>query len=109
MNRRQFLTTLTTAISALAITNLLPKGLVPTANAADTDLPMVNTKDTMAGALKYVEDAKKAPAAKGNSCKSCQLYTAKGKKNGKNVGVCSIFAGKMVYENAYCNSYSKKA
>jgi hypothetical protein len=77
------------------------------AHAADP-LPMVDPKDTLAEQLKYVEDYKKSPFAKGKKCSTCSFFTKGEKRNGKDAGACQIFAGKNVYANAYCNSWQEK-
>ena len=120
MNRRKFFGVLGQAVGVLVFSNSIFKGISNVAQAADTaaktnsggagaELPMLDPKDTLASAVKYVEDAKKSPASKGNQCSKCLFYAAKGKKNKKDVGTCTIFQGKLVYANAYCNSFNKKA
>lgn len=71
--------------------------------------PLVDPNDAVAKAVGYVEDHTKVPAAKGNSCATCSFYAKKDTRNGKEAGTCTIFAGKEVYANAYCNSWNKKA
>ena len=70
---------------------------------------LLSVSDPTAKAVGYVENAKKVPAAKGNNCANCQLYSNPQKVNGKAVGACAIFQGKVVLANAYCNSWAKKA
>lgn len=77
--------------------------------AAGGAMPMVDPNDAVAKAVKYVEDYKKSPDSKGNHCATCGFYTKKETKNGKEVGTCTIFAGKLVYANGFCNSWNKKA
>lgn len=72
-------------------------------------LPLVDPKDPVAKAVKYVEDAKKAPDAKGNHCANCGFYKKTEMRAGKEVGSCTIFAGKVVYADAWCASWNKKA
>lgn len=76
-------------------------------------LPLVDPNDAVAKAVKYVEDAKKAPDAKGNSCANCGFYAMGGAKketcNGKEASTCTIFTGKLVYGPAWCASWNKKA
>ncbi|HWU43771.1 MAG TPA: high-potential iron-sulfur protein, partial [Bdellovibrio sp.] len=76
---------------------------------AGAAMPMVDPNDSTAKAVKYVEDAKKSPDSKGNRCQTCGFYAKKDMKNGKEVGTCTIFAGKLVYANGFCNSWNKKA
>ena len=80
-----------------------------TAHAAAVSLPLLNIKDPTAKAVGYIEDHTKSPKAKGSNCKNCSFYVKKEDRNGKEVGTCVIFAGKVVYGNAYCNSWNKKA
>jgi hypothetical protein len=70
---------------------------------------MVDPNDQVAKAVKYVEDFKKSPDSKGNHCQTCGFYTKKEVRGGKEVGTCTIFAGKMVYSNSWCGSWNKKA
>lgn len=75
----------------------------------DEGMPLVDPKDPVAKAVRYVEDAKSAPDSKGNDCANCGFYKKNGMKNGKEVGTCTIFAGKTVYGQAWCGSWNKKA
>ena len=114
MNRRKFLTVASQVVGVAVFSRSIFKGLMSSAQATEpakaaAELKMLDPKDTLASAVKYVEDYKKSPAAKGNHCVSCQFYLKKDKKAGKEVGTCTIFQGKLVYANAFCNSYSKKA
>ncbi|MEN0057333.1 MAG: high-potential iron-sulfur protein [Bdellovibrio sp.] len=77
--------------------------------AKDGGMPLISTTDPVAKAVKYVEDYKKSPEAKGNHCATCGFYTKKETRNGKEVGTCTIFAGKVVYGDAWCASWNKKA
>lgn len=77
--------------------------------AADAGMPMVDPNDSVAKAVKYVEDAKKAADAKGNNCINCGFYAKKEVRGGKEVGTCTIFAGKLVYGQGWCASWNKKA
>lgn len=76
--------------------------------AQQKPLPMLNPADSTAKAVKYVEDAKKAPLAKGNDCANCSFYAKKETRSGKEAGTCIIFSGKLVYGAGYCNSWNKK-
>lgn len=77
--------------------------------AATGGMPMVDPNDSVAKAVKYVEDAKKSADSKGNKCSNCGFYAKKEMQNGKEVGTCTIFAGKLVYADAWCASWNKKA
>lgn len=72
-------------------------------------LPLISPNDPVAKAVKYVEDAKKAPESKGNNCANCSFYAKKETIKGKEAGTCTIFAGKLVLAEAWCGSWNKKA
>lgn len=42
-------------------------------------------------------------------CDGCMLYTSVGKKDGKESGKCSLFAGKLVHGESWCTSWAKKS
>ncbi|MGE9744536.1 high-potential iron-sulfur protein [Bdellovibrio bacteriovorus] len=123
MNRRGFFTTLAkiTGVAVVAPTALnavfsssaqaqKKRGAAPAAGgAAAGGMPLVDPNDSVAKAVKYVEDYKKAPEAKGNNCTTCGFYAKKESRNGKEAGTCTIFAGKLVYGDAWCASWNKKA
>lgn len=71
--------------------------------------PLVDAKDPVAKAVKYAEDYKKVPEAKGNHCATCGFYKKTETRGGKEVGTCTIFAGKVVLADAWCASWNKKA
>jgi high potential iron-sulfur protein len=81
-------------------------------DAHAADLPHLDPSDPTAKALNYTEDAKKvAPAAAamykaGSLCSNCMQYQGKA---GEPYGPCSIFAGKQVNANGWCQVYVKKA
>ncbi len=79
------------------------------APAAGGGMPLVDPKDPVAKAVKYVENAKKSPDSKGNNCANCGFYAKKESRGGKEVGTCTIFAGKVVYADGWCASWNKKA
>ncbi len=81
-------------------------GGTPAAAAAGA---LIDPNDATAKAVGYVEDHTKSPASKGNHCSTCGFYTKKENKNGKEAGACTIFPGKSVYGNAFCNSWNKKS
>ncbi|WII70869.1 high-potential iron-sulfur protein [Bdellovibrio sp. 22V] len=120
MNRRSFFSTvaklagvavvapaaLTAVFSSSAHAQKKRGGAAP---AAGNAMPMVDPNDSVAKAVKYIEDHKKAPEAKGNHCATCGFYAKKETRNGKEAGTCTIFAGKLVYADAWCASWNKKA
>lgn len=77
--------------------------------AAGGALPLLDPKDPTAKAVKYVEDAKAAPESKGNHCATCGFYKKTEMRAGKEVGTCTIFAGKVVRAEGWCASWNKKA
>ncbi len=99
-------TVLTAVFSNSALAQKKRGGDAP---AAGGGMPMVDPNDTVAKAVKYVEDAAKAPDAKGNHCSTCGFYAKKETRNGKEAGTCTIFAGKLVYGPGWCASWNKKA
>lgn len=122
MNRRGFFTTLAkiagvavvapTALSAVFSSTAeaqKKRGAPATGGAAAGGMPMVDPNDSVAKAVKYVEDYKKAADSKGNNCINCGFYAKKEVRNGKEVGTCTIFAGKLVLGEAWCASWNKKA
>ncbi|MGZ3768895.1 MAG: high-potential iron-sulfur protein [Bdellovibrio sp.] len=119
MNRRDFFSAVVkiAGVAAVAPTVLASvftskayaqkkRGEAPAAGGA---MPMVDPKDPQAKSLQYTEDAKKSPNSKGNKCATCGFYTKKETRNGKEVGTCTIFTGKLVYSDAWCASWNKKA
>jgi hypothetical protein len=83
------------------------RGAAPAAGGGA--LPLVDPNDSVAKAVKYVEDHNKSAESKGNHCATCGFYTKKEMRSGKEVGTCTIFAGKVVLANAWCASWNKKA
>jgi hypothetical protein len=116
MNRRKFFGQLLQLSGALAAMPMLLRSTVAQAEesrgskakAGGAALTMVDPKDPVAAAVKYVEDAKKAADSKGNKCSTCGFYAKKEVRNGKEVGTCTIFQGKLVYADGFCNSWNKK-
>ncbi|UXR64057.1 high-potential iron-sulfur protein [Bdellovibrio bacteriovorus] len=124
MNRRGFFTTLakitgvavvapaalSAVFSSTAEAQKKRGGSAPAAGgAAAGGMPMVDPNDSVAKAVKYVEDFKKSADSKGNDCMGCGFYAKKEVRGGKEVGTCTIFAGKLVYGQAWCASWNKKA
>lgn len=97
------------AVLAPAILNAQEKRRSAAPAAGGGALPLVDAKDPVAKAVKYVEDFKKAPEAKGNHCATCGFYKKTEMRGGKEVGSCTIFAGKVVLADAWCASWNKKA
>lgn len=121
MNRRGFFASLVKATGLLALApTVLTSVFASTANAqkkrsqtpaatgTQAGMPMVDPNDSVAKAVKYVEDNKKSPEAKGNKCATCGFYAKKETRDGKEVGTCTIFPGKLVYSNAWCASWNQK-
>lgn len=119
MNRRGFFSTVVkiagaavvapTVLSSIFSSSANAQAKRGAAPAAGGSMPMVDPNDSVAKAVKYIEDAKKSADSKGNSCVNCGFYTKKEDKNGKEAGICTIFAGKLVYGQAWCASWNKKA
>jgi len=72
---------------------------------------MVAETDAQAIALGYNANSSKVDAAKfpkhkaDQLCNNCALYSAKGAEN----GACSLFPGKLVAGQGWCNLWVKKA
>ena len=114
MKRRDFFVTAAKVVGLTALVPLISqaeqrRGARGAAPAAGGALPLISVNDPVAKAVKYVEDAKSAPDAKGNNCANCGFYKKVEVRNGKEVGTCTIFAGKVVYAAGYCGSWVKKA
>lgn len=121
MNRRGFFSTMAKVVGVAAVAptalnaifnskaNAQEKRRGAAPAAAGGGLPMVDPNDSVAKAVKYVEDAKKSPESKGNHCITCGFYAKKEMRNGKEAGTCTIFAGKLVYGAGWCASWNKKA
>ncbi len=119
MNRRGFFKTFASVVGAAVIAPTVlrtvftseaqaqekRRGAAPAGGAAAGALPMVDPNDSVAKAVKYVEDHNKSPESKGNHCATCGFYT----KKDADKGTCTIFAGKMVKANGWCASWNKKA
>lgn len=104
-SRRGFFINMAQLTGAALLAPIFFKGVAK----AEGALPLVDPKDGVASAVKYVEDAKKAKDAKGNTCANCGFYKKVEMRNGKEVGTCTIFAGKVVYGPGWCASWNKKA
>jgi hypothetical protein len=133
MTKREFLSQLVAVAGASVVASQL---LSPSANAAegrrgakkdeakggkDADLPMVEPGKGLADSLAYHHshaDADKDPKTDKKTekgvpwekrfCNSCSFYTGVGKKDGQEVGKCSLFNKQLVAEKGICNSWAKK-
>ena len=65
---------------------------------------LVEPGKDIAGSLGYMHKSNQA----GKACSGCMLYAAAGKKNGEDVGKCTVMPGKLVKAAGYCNSWAKK-
>jgi hypothetical protein len=119
MNRRGFFTMAVKVVGLAVVAPVAIKSLFtsearaeqkrPARGGAAGAVPLVDAKDPMAKAVKYAEDFSKVADAKGNNCMNCGFYKKAANENGKEVGTCTIFAGKHVLANAWCASWNKKA
>lgn len=71
--------------------------------AAGEELPLLSVEDPQAKAVKYVEDARQAKEAEGNTCANCSLYNG---KDGSPQGGCQIIKGKSVKAAGWCNGWA---
>lgn len=111
MNRRLFLTQ--AAVTAGVVS--LFKSVSSLAQVKETDV----AKDTdQLPVAQYCTDAekpsakcpeRKKPERKGQHCGNCQFYTAAGEVKGKKVGKCTLIPNKHVYDQAWCQTWVKKA
>ena len=124
INRRQFFVRIAQLSAAVVVAPLAVRGLLTSTAQAEQKrparpgaapaasggpAPMVDPNDATAKAVGYVEDHTKSANAKGNQCATCGFYAKKDTRSGKEAGTCTIFAGKEVYANGFCNSWNKKA
>ncbi|MBV8145170.1 MAG: high-potential iron-sulfur protein [Gammaproteobacteria bacterium] len=66
--------------------------------------PLLSVDAPAAKAVKYVEDARRAPgAAPGSSCATCALYQG---PNGSTQGPCQLFPGSEVKAAGWCSSWA---
>lgn len=98
-------TVLNSVFSSVSFAEEKRRGKAPAAGGGPV---MVDPADGVAKAVKYVEDATKSPESKGNKCATCGFYKKSAMKDGKEVGTCTLFAGKAVYSTAWCASWNKK-
>lgn len=75
-------------------------------------LPQLSESDPQAMALGYLDDASQVDAGKyprfeaNQACKNCALFQAKGDEEWAG---CTLFPGKVVNTNGWCNAYAPKA
>lgn len=106
MNRRQFFQVAATMTGA----SLLLQLPFTAANAEQKRKgstgknDLVDLNDGTAKAVGYIHDTK----TPGKTCSGCSLYKKVEMRDGKEVGSCPLFGGKMVYGNGYCNSWAKR-
>lgn len=114
MKRREFLNNIMGFAGTAVIVPLILSSLGSQAFAEEgrrkkadggADSNMIDLKDPTAKAVGYAETAK-LPEKK---CSSCSLYVKTEMKNGKEVGTCALFPKKLVFAEATCNSWAKKA
>lgn len=78
--------------------------------AAGTAMPKLEESDPTARALAYVHDANDVDASQqpryedGQRCDNCSLYAADSSDEA-DWGGCSIFPGKLVNANGWCNAW----
>src|SRR6266853_3925354 len=100
-SRRRFVATVSALIGGVSVINLLPR-------KADADEPPhLSTKDPLAQALSYTEDASTSTAAThapGSACANCNFV-----QGGSGAfGPCQLFQGKTVNAKGWCAGYVKK-
>jgi hypothetical protein len=91
----------------------------PRGGGSGGELPLVKPGVGMAASVNYAEkhsdvkDPKLKVVRQGvpfekQFCNSCVLYTKHGERNGKEVGVCTLFANQLVKGEGWCTSWAKK-
>ncbi|MFP4131698.1 MAG: high-potential iron-sulfur protein [Thiohalospira sp.] len=97
-SRRKFLKAGVAVVAAAPVAALVGGG---TAFAAER----LKEDDPQAKSMKYVHDASESDeAGEGETCKNCALYTG---DRDADWGSCSIFGGKEVNIDGWCNSWAK--
>lgn len=120
MNRRGFFATAAKVMGVAVVSPVVLKTLFvgqaqaeqkrpARGGAAGGAVPLLSPKDPVAQAVKYAEDHTKVAQAGANKCSTCSFYKKVAVENGKEVGTCTIFAGKHVLADAWCVSWNKKA
>jgi hypothetical protein len=99
-------------LSTAAIVAVAPMIKFMLVARADTTLPHLSDDDPSAKALKYHQDATKAPRvdkqgvpASQQFCRNCNFV----KSDSGEWRPCQIFPGKAVNQSGWCSSWSKKA
>lgn len=88
--------------------------------AGSGEAQMVDATKGMARSVNYVEKhsdlkndslkvTKQGVEFKDQFCHNCVLYKKQGEKDGKEVGVCTLFPRQLVYGDAWCTSWAKKS
>ncbi len=117
-NRRDFLRKGGVGLLAAVIgSRIALKGDVAFAQAGAANLPLVKDDDPTAKALGYVADAKKVDTkkwpkragAEGGKqyCYNCQFYQVKADPKASKQGPCTLFPGKAVASQGWCNSWTQ--
>jgi hypothetical protein len=111
-NRRQFLKQSGLGLAAALVG---AKFFVRPVTARAQSLVMVSESDAMAKSLGYVADAKKVDTKKWPKragaegakqyCYNCQFYQFTGDAKTSKAAPCTIFAGKGVAGQGWCNSW----
>lgn len=118
-NRREFLKLGAAGIGFASVAKFF--GFSSTAYAQGAAAPkagepaLVKESDSLAKSLGYFEDAKKVDVKKWPKragaegakqfCYNCQFYQAKGDAKTSKQAPCTIFAGKAVKAQGWCNSW----
>lgn len=71
-------------------------------------ISFVNPDDTLPKLLKFYTDATQSKDQKNNSCSTCQNFTKKETRDGKEIGTCDVFSGKYVHATSVCDSWTHK-
>lgn len=132
LSRRVFFSRVTGALAVGALVKSLPVSVLAQerrrgrpaegkATGAKEELswPLVDPKAPMAKGVSYVEDKAQIKDAKLKTerqgvtfdkqfCDNCSFYKEVGKKDGKTVGTCTIFAKQIVLDKAWCQTWNKK-
>lgn len=98
VSRRRWLTDLALGLS------VLPWAAVKGPAAAAADAPLISEADPAAVAVHYVEDVRRAAAAKpGSTCDNCSLFTG---ETGATAGGCTLFTNKWVKAAGWCSAWT---
>lgn len=115
-NRREFLKLSGLGLFGAAALGTLSLRTLPASAEAAKKLVLVSESDPMAKTLGYHADATKVdvkkwpkrgqPDSKTQFCHNCILFNG-GKPTTDKEAPCSLFAGKAVASNGWCNSWAK--